>query len=136
MTLSVKKVGGNQLRFTYNDGLKTVAWMVESEDVSLDTLQDILGTVRGQILPTTPAIPTDYPRGWDSRGAGRPVGYPGLIEASGNLGAEAADKAARDEEVRLRNMGSALGQGVNMAADDIPVVDNDRNDMSEVNWGV
>jgi hypothetical protein len=65
---------------------------------------------------------------------------PALFDLPPNSGAEAADKAAREEEQRLMNMGGALRTGINMAAEDIPVLDisssgHVRSDLPDVNWG-
>ncbi len=116
--ISLEKIrGSHNYRISYHDKemSKLITWQIEPDDISLDTLRNIIHTVEvEEYLPITPAT---------------------------NQGAEAADKAAREEEMRLRNMGSALGQGINLSAEDIPVVDADasghvHSDLPDVNWGV
>ena len=136
MSLSIKKIPGNQFRFSWEDGGKSIQWVVNGDDVDTSILLDILDTTRPVMPDLPPTIPL-YP-------AGIPIGMPYVvasnnpnwssIEVTHNTGAEAADRAARDEEMRLRNMGSALASGVGLPADAIPVVDSDRNDLPEPNW--
>lgn len=125
-----------------NEEGKTVSWPIDGADLSVDVLQDIINTVRPPIQPTVPAIPVDPTilltqdlSPWINP---KIHSTPGAINATDakNLGAEAADKAARDEEMRLRNMGSAISRGIGLGPDDIPVVDVDRVDLPDVNWGV
>jgi hypothetical protein len=143
MTLKLSKVRGHadQYTFIYDNGSKAVSWQVDGNDVDTEILTDVVDTVHPVIAPTIPQYPV---------GARTPVlnaniqptlpgfdnlGHPLVWDEryGPNPGAEAADKAAREEEMRLRNMGGALRTGVGMAAEDIPVFDN--GDLPEVNWG-
>lgn len=132
MSLTLTKVrGSDSFQFNWNDGSKSVSWTVDGSNVDPTTLLDIVDTAAPDkvlsLPPTTPAIPLDWPRG-------QVAGI--FVPDTSNQGAEAADQAAREEEMRLRNMGSALGNGVGLGPMDIPVVDSDRNDLPEPNWGV
>lgn len=143
--ISLEKIrGSHNYRISYHDKemSKLITWQIEPDDISLDTLRNIIHTVEVEeylpITPTTPAIPREWPaelipEQWATVSP--------FIPPATNQGAEAADKAAREEEMRLRNMGSALGQGINLSAEDIPVVDADasghvHSDLPDVNWGV
>jgi hypothetical protein len=142
MSLTLKKMPGTQFRFSWAEDGKVVQWVVDGSDVDPSTLLDILDTVAPRevlIPPTTPM----YPAGPVPSNPDYGISVPSIGElqrqwsatvTGHNLGAEAADRAARDEEMRLRNMGSALASGVGLPADAIPVVDSDRNDMGPVNW--
>jgi hypothetical protein len=137
MSLTLKKVrGSDDYQFSWDDGSKAVSWIVQGNDVDPSTLLDIVNTAAPErmisIPPTIPAIPL-----WSQTEDVARMQREWVASVTGhNQGAEAADRAARDEEMRLRNMGSALASGVGLAAEDIPVVDTDRNDMGPVNWGV
>jgi len=130
MTLKLSKVRGHadQYTFIYDNGSKVVSWQVNGNDVDTEVLTDVVDTVHPAIAPTVPQYPIH----------GLPIGpvfvQPALPGAE-NYGAEAADRAAREEEMRLRNGGAALAKGIGMAFDDIPIVDTDRNDLPGVNWG-
>jgi hypothetical protein len=139
MSLTLKKVrGSDDYQFSWSQDGKVVQWVVNGGDVDLSVLLDIVNTAAPEQMITIPPTIPQYPVGelrqwpqltqtqWDTVSSYIP----------GNEGAEAADRAARDEEMRLRNMGAALNSGVGLAAEDIPVVDTDRNDMGPVNWGV
>jgi hypothetical protein len=146
VTLKLSKVRGDATHytFTYDNGSKVVSWQVDGNDVDTEILADVVDSVEFAQRAITPTVP-QYPVG-----ARTPVlnaniqptlpgfdnpGHPLVWDEryGPNPGAEAADKAAREEEMRLRNMGGALRTGVGMAADDIPVFDN--GDLPEVNWG-
>lgn len=137
MSLSLKKLPGNQFRFSWAENGKVVQWVVEGDDVEVPTLLDIVDTVAPRevlIPPTAPLYPIGVsPYGVPFVSAPNNLNW-SSIEVTHNTGAEAADRAARDEEMRLRNMGSALASGVGLPADAIPVVDSDRNDLPEPNW--
>lgn len=129
MTLKLSKVRGHadQYTFIYDNGSKVVSWQVDGNNVDTEILTDVVDTVHPALTPTLPRYPLDLtPEQWSIV---KPV-IPGLE----NYGAEAADKAAHDEEMRLRNMGGALRTGINLAAEDIPVFDD--GGLPEVNWGV
>lgn len=132
--IQLAKVRGSTMyNLSYNDEAMTklIVWEINPYDVDLDTLQDIINTVRPPIPPTVPAIPLGHD---PLRDLTRVLqNYP---DAGVNAGAEAADRAAREEEMRLRNMGSAISKGIGLGPDDIPVVDVDRVDLPDVNWGV
>lgn len=126
--ITLNKVRGkaNEYRLVLAHGGKTVSWPIDGDNVSVETLLDVVSTAEPNILPTVPAINLQYPplaRDWNT------------VTVEHNVGAEAADKAARAEEQRLMNMGSALAKGINMGPEDIPVF-NDPGDLPEPNWGV
>jgi hypothetical protein len=138
MTLKLARVRGkaDQYVFTYDNGTKVVAWQVDGNDVGTELLTDVVDTVHPILAPTVPQYPTLFPPNGTALQFVQPV-IPGME----NYGAEAADKAAREEEQRLMNMGGALRTGINMAAEDIPVLDisssgHVRSDLPDVNWGV
>lgn len=131
MTLAAKKIGGNRLLFTYNDGMKSTTWETDATNVDIDILRDIVHTVDPlpplpPIPPTTPAIPIGAnpvfvppPRDWNTV----------TVEHGTDWGFE--------EEVRLKNMGAALNQGVGLEADAIPIFNGEAGDqLPPVNWGV
>lgn len=128
MTLKLSKVRGHadQYTFIYDNGSKVVSWQVDGNDVDTEILTDVVDSIYPAILPTIPQY----------RLGEAPMFTPPFGPITVNSGAEAADRAAREEEMRLRNMGGALRTGIGMAADDIPVVDTDRNDLPGVNWSV
>ena len=134
MTLKLSKVRGqaNTYVFTYDNGSKVVSWQVDGNDVSTETLTDVVDTVFPAIPPTKPQFPITMPPEMYIPQIHGGFGPP-FVEPE-NAGAAAADKAALEEEMRLRNMGGALRTGINLAADDIPVVDSDRNDLGSVDW--
>jgi hypothetical protein len=131
MTLKLAKVRGkeNQFVFTYDNGVKVVAWQVDGNDVDTEILTDVVDTVHPALSPAIPQYSTMFPPNGTALQFVQPV-IPGLE----NYGAEAADRAAREEEQRLMNMGSALKRGINMGPEDIPVFED--GDLPEVNWGV
>ncbi len=145
MSLTIKKVrGSDNYQFSWTSEGKVVQWIVNGSDVDPTTLLDIVNTAAPEctitIPPTIPMYPvgtnpqfTPPPSDWDRFFVKSAVAGTFVPDTS-NAGAEAADRAARDEEMRLRNMGSALASGVGLPADAIPVVDSDRNDMGPVNW--
>jgi hypothetical protein len=143
VTLKLTRVRGkaDQYVFTYDNGTKVVAWQVDGNDVGTETLTDVVDTVH----PSFPAYDMASPRHNDIRdGIARVAAtvqpFQPTLPGMENYGAEAADKAAREEEQRLMNMGGALRTGINMAAEDIPVLDisssgHVRSDLPDVNWG-
>lgn len=124
----VKIRGTSWYSFRYSDEVKSMSWSVDPKDIPVETLRDIINTVHPPLQPTVPAIPI-HP------GAEFPQLFAPAIQPS-NTGAEAADRAAREEEMRLRNMGSAISRGIGLGPDDIPVVDVDRNDLPDPNWSL
>jgi hypothetical protein len=133
--IALEKVRGSHMyRLSYHDQemTKLITWEINPDDVDLDVLLDVIQTA--QPLPATiPAIPVGpwrvpelTPEQW---AIVQPV-IPGLE----NYGAQAADKAAHEEEMRLRNMGGALRTGINLSAEDIPVFED--GDLPSVNWSV
>lgn len=132
MTLKLTKVRGQADHYvlSYDNGTKVVAWQVDGNDVDTEILQDVVDTVHPVLPPTRPMYPTGTQLNpqFISPGAYVQDTIPDLE----NYGAEAADKAARDEELRLRNMGGALRTGVNLSAEDIPVFDS--GELPDVNW--
>lgn len=135
MTIFIDKDRGKPtFTVSFLDGDKRVQWGLDperGEDHLIDTFQDIINTVRPPIQPTVPAIPLGYDPLRDLTRV-----LQNSPDTGANAGAEAADRAACEEEQRLMNMGSALAKGINMGPEDIPVVDGDRNDLPDVNWGV
>lgn len=134
MSLSIKKVrGSDTFEFLWSNEGKTISWFVDGSDVEASTLLDIVDTIAPRQVFIPPTMP-QYPVGIN------PQFFPpnaldwNTVAIEHNVGAEAADRAAQEEEMRLRNMGSALASGVGLPADAIPVVDSDRNDMGPVNW--
>lgn len=131
MTLKLTKIRGyDEYSVVYDNGVKTVSWLLDGQNVSVETLTDIIDTVNPAIPPTKPAIPLASPS------LGQLFQAASEVYAQENAGAEAADRAARQEEMRLRNGGAALARGIGMENDGLPVVDTDRNDLGSVNWGV
>lgn len=129
MTIQIKKIAGNQYRFHLTDGAKSIQWVVDGNDVDASTLLDVINAENPHVAPTEPHYAIGY----------RPT--PQFIQPTlpglENLGAEAADKAAKLEELRLRNMGSALAKGINLGPEDIPVFNGEAGDnLPPVNWGV
>jgi hypothetical protein len=135
MTLKLTKVRGQADHYvlSYDNGTKVAAWRVDGNDVDTEILQDVVDTVHPALPPTRPMYQAGtqlnpqfvqpmlpLPGGWNE------------VQVTHNTGAEAADKAARDEELRLRNMGGALRTGINLAAEDIPVFDS--GELPDVNW--
>lgn len=114
-----------------NEEGKTVSWPIDGADLSVDVLQDIINTVRPPIQPTAPAIPLN-PRLWPAELTQEQWDVVAPVIPGINSGAEAADKAAREEEQRLMNMGSALAKGINLGPEDIPVFED--GGLPEVNW--
>lgn len=133
MTLSlIKERGSNRYLFQHIEGMKEVQWIVDGADVDLDVLVDIINTVSPPLNGTVPAIPLG-----SNSGTQLPL-MPGWnnVKVEWNAGAEAANKAAQEEEMRLRNMGSALGKGINLGPEDIPVFNGEAGDeLPPVNWG-
>jgi len=129
MTLVLKKVRGQSALFVfeYDNGQKKVVWHVDGNDVEPSTLFDILDSLGGPLPATQPAIPH-----WiDTHPT---FVQPPLFDLP-NEGAAAADKAAREEEQRLMNMGAALSKGINMGPTDIPVFNGEAgDDLPPVNW--
>lgn len=138
MTLKLTKVRGQADHYvlSYDNGTKVVAWQVDGNDVDTEILQDVVDTVHPALPPTRPMYQTGTQLNPQFVQPMLPGDWPPLFAdpiQPTNTGAEAADKAARDEETRLRNMGGALRTGINLAAEDIPVFDS--GDLPEVNWG-
>lgn len=137
MTLKLSKVRGHadQYTFIYDNGSKVVSWQVDGNDVDTEILADVVDSVEYATRVNAPTVP-QYPVGQGNPHFEQPplFDWPYIAgSALPNTGAEAANKAAIEEEMRLRNMGGALRTGVGMAAEDIPVFDN--GDLPEVNWG-
>jgi hypothetical protein len=137
VSLSIKKVrGSDTFEFLWSNEGKTISWFVDGSDVEASTLLDIVDTIAPREALIPPTMP-QYPVGM---GINPQLFFPpnardwNTVTIEHNVGAEAADRAAQEEEMRLRNMGSALATGVGLPADAIPVVDSDRNDMGPVNW--
>jgi hypothetical protein len=128
MTLKLTKVRGkaDQFALAYDNGTKVVVWQVDGNDVDTEILQDVVDTVHPILPPTRPM----YEVGTQLN----PQFVQPVIPGMENYGAEAADRAARDEEQRLMNMGGALRTGLNLGPEDIPVFDN--GDLPDVNWSV
>lgn len=148
MTLMLEKVRGQRMfEITSFDGNKHISWIIDPADVDVEVLQDIVNTVAPPPLaPTVPAIqvsawtPNQFQPGWNEVQVNDlPTGREilGMVTQEQvrlhNAGAEAADRAAREEEQRLMNMGSALARNINMGPEDIPVFEEG---MPDVNWGV
>ncbi len=136
MTLKLARVRGkaDQYVFTYDNGTKVVAWQVDGNDVDTEILTDVVDTVH----PGFPAYNLAHLGHNDIRDAIARVAatvqpFQPTLPGLENYGAEAADKAAREEEQRLLNMGAALRTGINMGPEDIPVFDN--GELPDVNWG-
>ncbi len=135
MTLTVLKVRGanNVVRFSFQDGQKNVTWEVNSDDddaVIVGVLQDIVNVVRPHVPHDD--IPLGYNTHWiGAFGEALPVPAD-IASVAANQGLRDAEKAAQEEEMRLKNMGSALRTGLNMGPEDIPVFDN--GELPPVNW--
>lgn len=135
--IQLRKIAGNRFKFSLTDGAKAIQWVVEGDDVDVSTLLDVINAQNPHTPPTEPhyaigyrTLPAELTQAqWD---VVQPV-IPGME----NYGAQAADRAAKEEEARLRNMGAALSKGINMGPDDIPVFNGEPGDgLSPVNWGV
>ena len=128
MTLSAKKIGGNRLLFTYNDGRKSTTWETDATEVDVEVLRDIVDTVVPPLPPTVPAIPLVAPQQ-----AALFVPPAAAKQPVTGFGTD----WGFEEEVRLKNMGAALNTGVGLAAEDIPVFNGEPGDqLPPVNWGV
>lgn len=132
--IALEKVRGSHMyRLSYHDQemTKLITWEINPDDVDLDVLLDVIQTA--QPLPATiPAFPVGARNAPEFFQPALPADWNRVTV--GNEGAEAADKAAHEEEMRLRNMGGALRTGINLSAEDIPVFED--GDLPPVNWGV
>jgi hypothetical protein len=137
--IKLRKIAGNQFKFSLMDGAKAIQWIVDGDDVDVSTLLDVINAENPHTPPTAPHYAIGYrPKGANVRPEviaayhGEQWPIPGLE----NLGAQAADRAAKDEEMRLRNMGAALAKGINLGPEDIPVFNGEAGDaLPPVNWG-
>lgn len=129
VTLAAKKIGGNRLLFTYHDGTKSITWEADAADVDVEILRDIVHTVAGPDLPPIPPTVPLIPLG------GNPELFiPPPSAPFRSVSAPGSDWGF-DEEVRLKNMGSALSSGVGLPADAIPVFNGEAGDqLPPVNW--
>jgi hypothetical protein len=127
--IQLRKIAGNQFKFSLTDGAKAIQWVVDGNDVDVSTLLDVINAENPHVSPSEPHYAIGY----------RPTPQfvqPALFDVP-NAGAAAADKAAHEEELRLRNMGAALSKGIGLGPEDIPVFNGEPGDaLPPVNWGV
>lgn len=112
---------GDNFEITWAEGYRKTSWTFHQDDDLVEVLRDILATVEPNYTPTNPVFlaPTLHTQK--------------RMAQAMNPGAEAADKAAREAEMALRNGGAALAQGLGF--ENVPTYE-DAADIPPVNWGV
>jgi hypothetical protein len=116
VSLQIHYVDEDEYVLEWREGHKCTTWSVTKADDLVSVLHDILTTVEVNHTPLNPVFLAPAER--------RAVSGP-------NPGAEAADKAAREAEMALRNGGAALRVGVGF--DGVPVFE-DPDSIPPVDW--